>query len=335
MSVTPNRHLPLMEPSQSQPEVVYNEAMEILDVGGDGSALEVETSGASPGVRDVSKIKFVGAAVTEESGGVAIVTIDATSGGGGGSPLTVDALTNVTKITFTGPAVSVAAGVTGEAVVTIDTVSGGGGGASNVTPDTHPTSPATVDDEFEGTSLDGKWSWLNQSTVTAAFHDGSILLSGTTDGLIHAILQTAPATPYTVTAKVCLGASGPGAGVGVGLIAYNSANSHLYCYLFNTTSGPLVCISFNSPTSFNGVLFSNSNLPVGTANLAHWIYLQISNDGTTLNFLASQTGIPGTFQSIGSVALATFIGTVTDIGIAINNNVAGAVCVADYLRGTT
>lgn len=124
MSVTPNRGLPLMEPSQAQPEVVFNDAMEILDT---GTTLEVEHSGSSPGVRDVVKMKFVGATVTEESGGVAVVTVDATSGGGGGgSPLTVDTETDVTKITFEGAAVSVAPGATGEAVVTIDTVSGGG-----------------------------------------------------------------------------------------------------------------------------------------------------------------------------------------------------------------
>lgn len=123
MSTTPNRGITLMEPSQAQPEVVFNSAMETLDV---GTSLEVEASGASPGVRDVVKMKFVGATVTEESGGVAVVTVDPTSGGSGGSPLTVDTLTNTTKITFEGAAVSVAPGTAGEAVVTIDTVSGGG-----------------------------------------------------------------------------------------------------------------------------------------------------------------------------------------------------------------
>ena len=41
MSDTPNLGLPLMEPSQNQPHVIYNEAMEILDglpFGGGGSA---------------------------------------------------------------------------------------------------------------------------------------------------------------------------------------------------------------------------------------------------------------------------------------------------------
>lgn len=81
MSTTPNRHLPLMEPSQAQPEVPYNAAMEILDV---AESLEVEQSGDSPGVRGVTKIKFLGSTVTDEGGGSVLVTADATSGGGGG-----------------------------------------------------------------------------------------------------------------------------------------------------------------------------------------------------------------------------------------------------------
>lgn len=104
MSTTPNRHLPLMESSQAQPEVVYNAAMEILDI---GTSLEVESSGASPGVREVIKLKFIGASVTEETGGVAVVTIDPTTGSGSsavflqlsGSDL-VSALTTGTEVAY-------------------------------------------------------------------------------------------------------------------------------------------------------------------------------------------------------------------------------------------
>lgn len=123
MSVTPNRGLPLMEASQAQPEVVYNAAMHNLDAG--ENPLEVETSGASPGVTNVSKIKFVGATITEETGGVAVVTIDGTSGGGGGSLELTDGvhdLTGVTKITVTGATVG------GSSAAATLTFSGGGSG---------------------------------------------------------------------------------------------------------------------------------------------------------------------------------------------------------------
>lgn len=330
---TPRLGLNYLDPSQAQPEVPLNENVDILDEA--SGSIWVEALGSSPGEKLATKLIFANCLVEVGTDGTVTITPEGGGSGRSGSPLDVtdgtNSVLNATAIRFINGA-SVSEASAGVAEVYVDPVSGGSVGRPNVTPDTHPSSPDPIDDEFEATSLNGKWAWLNQGSVTDSFHEGSIILTGTTDGLIHAITQAAPATPYTVTGKVCIGASAGGSGTGVGLIAYNSANSHLYAFLFDSASGPLACYAFNSPTSFNGVLFSALNLPVGTANLAHWIYLQISNDGTTLTFFASQTGIPGTFQPIGSVLLATLIGAVTDIGIVINNNVAGAVCVADYLR---
>lgn len=85
---TPNLGLPLLDPSQSQPEVPINEALNILDavVGG---VTVTEDSGSSPGdtVVGTRTIKFSGATVTAESDDTALVTITP-SGGSGSSPLT-------------------------------------------------------------------------------------------------------------------------------------------------------------------------------------------------------------------------------------------------------
>lgn len=96
MSETTNLGLPLMEPNQDQPHVVYNEAMEILDVevpgggGGGGGSLTVVGADDSPPVfvTDVDTLYIEGATVSEDTGGVARITIE--GDGGSAVPTIID-----------------------------------------------------------------------------------------------------------------------------------------------------------------------------------------------------------------------------------------------------
>jgi len=332
---TPNLDLKYLDPSQSQPEVKINDAWDKIDAA--VGTIAVSDLSSPPIVGHAIEIQFVGATVTHETGGRARVEIDSAGSGGGGSPLTVTdgthTVTDVTEIDFSfGGIVTDLGG--GVAQVYIDPVSGGGSGSANITPDTHPAPPNTLDDEMEGTSLDAKWTWRNQGSTTAVFANGSIILGGVTDGLIHGITQVAPgSTPYTIETKVAIAAASQGSGTGIGLYVRNSSGN-LYAYLLDSASGPLVCYAFNSPTSFNGALFSSATIPFSTFNTTDWVYMQIVNDGTNLKFNASLTGVPGSYQQIGTVALATFIGAVSDVGLVVNINVAGAVGIADWFRRT-
>lgn len=351
MSVTPNRGLPLMEPSQSQPEAVFNEAMEILDT---GTTLEVEHSGSSPGVRDVVKMKFVGATVTEESGGVAVVTVDATSGGGGGgSPLTVNTLTDITKITLGGAAVSVDAGATGEAVVTIDTVSGGGGGGSggNVTPDSHPESPMDADDEFEGTTLDTggtrragaeAWSWVNQNGATAVLDAGSLVLTEHINSAadVNFIVQsiTTSSTAWRYRSKlsellaqqynnggIILRESSTGKLCNFGLVNYGGALGMWVEYASNETGTP----TLGSEGALAGAW------PFGITLPSSQIYLEVELASGTIHFRWSPTGFDGSFAEFYSAAQTTFFTTTPNQiglgGYSFNASVAGVLFV-DWFR---
>lgn len=325
--VTPKKQLPLMESSQAQPEVIYNEAMRILD--DDAGGLEVEQDGASPGATGVAKIKFIGATVVEETGGVAVVTIDGASGSGS---LTVDTLTAIDKITFSGPAVSVAPGATGEAIVTIDTVSGGGGGGSgNILPDAHPVSPDALDDEFEATSLDGKWIWVNQGGASAILHNGSILLAGdTTGGANNNVLQQAiTGASWTIQAGRLFMRSGSVAGSNssIGIIVRNSANSHITLFgMFTAPAITQLVQQLNSPTSVSSNTLSAGSLPAGilgdTGESAP-VYYRIVYDGTNLKYQVSGTGIEGTYYQLYAESVASWLGAITHVGFGVNSANAG------------
>lgn len=225
----------------------------------------------------------------------------------------------------------------------------GGGSAEpfNVTPDTHGTIPTGVglgpNDEHEsGSTIDTAgtryagataWSWLNQSTTVSTIAAGSNIFSVIADGTNHAVIQPAPATPWEITAKVAIGGPGSGLGTGPGLIVVHSGGAQ-YVFLNETANGPFACYKFNNPTSFNSTLFNNTSLSLGQPLTAQWVYMRIQNDGTNLHFLASPTGIPGSYQLFASDALSSFIGSVTDYGEVFNNNVVGGIGAFDYFRRT-
>jgi hypothetical protein len=98
---TPRFGLPYLDPSQSQPEVKINEAWDIIDLHlGDGSDVTSDSSGpgsitvegrGSPGITvdNVTTLRFEGAVVESETGGVAVVVIpggEGPTGPTGGTP---------------------------------------------------------------------------------------------------------------------------------------------------------------------------------------------------------------------------------------------------------
>jgi hypothetical protein len=72
-TTTPNLGLPYLDPSQAQPEVKINEAWDILDA----QSLDIFELGQSPDVivPNAKGLVFVGASVTQESTGKALVAI--------------------------------------------------------------------------------------------------------------------------------------------------------------------------------------------------------------------------------------------------------------------
>lgn len=304
MSTTPNRHIPLMEPSQAQPEVVYNAAMEILDV---AESLEVEQSGDSPGARGVTKIKFLGSTVTDEGGGVVLVTADSVSGGGGSLELTDGShdLTGVTKITVSG---AVVGGTAGAATLTIS--GGGGGGSENVTPDSHPASADAMDDEFEGTSLDAKWTWYHQNTASVAFEAGAVKFTATINasedvGMIGQPLPGGGAWRFRAKLSALTQASVNNAG----LYLHETGTGKILQFglLDLSGTGTIWVETASSFTGSGSIATSGAALlwPLGLNYPSTPAYFEIELASGTLHFRLSNTGYDGTFVEFYSVAQTT------------------------------
>lgn len=220
--------------------------------------------------------------------------------------------------------------------------SGSGGSSTvNLTPDTHPTSPNAADDEFEvGSSIDlAKWTWVAQSTSSTSIAQGSLTFNGSNGVGINVsmLVQNVVGSTWTYTAKVLRRSFTAGGPCG-GFAVRNSGSGKLV--LFGYADSGLAVQRFTSPAAFsasgsvNTVTFPTVNLNATPTETDYW-YFQIASNGTNVTFSISRTGVPGTFNLMSTEPLATFITSVDQIALAIDNNSATqAQLICDWFRKT-
>lgn len=152
-------------------------------------------------------------------------------------------------------------------------------------PDARPATPATEDDEFEGTSLDAKWTWENQGSSTVAFKNSRLVFTGaasTTEARV--IYQTAPSTPYRVTVKLAPDGSTPATNhnVGIGFEESSTGKLHIVGISDNDTN-----VRVQRWTDSSTYSSSDANAAIAERPA----YLRIEDDGTDLKFHYSHDGI--------------------------------------------
>lgn len=209
--------------------------------------------------------------------------------------------------------------------------------SSNITPDSHPASPNAINDEFEATTLDPKWTWLNQGTFTASLAgDGSSFLSSTTSASadhLRVIYQTIAAGAFDVRCKMAIDTNNTTdirGGLYVGLPSdgkcyalgwyYNSGTPYFYCNRYTNSN------TFAS--SFSG---TGTPAPLAYGYGTPWIYLRLVYDGTNITIYVSSTGILGSYFAIATETAASFLGTAPTIlgvytdGAITSSNPKGAI----------
>lgn len=203
-----------------------------------------------------------------------------------------------------------------------------------VTPDTPPDSPNAMDDEFEGSSLDAKWSWFNQGTSTATFDPpGAMVLTGpaasgdNTRGIVQ------PCTDSAWKFRMKLALQGPGADyLGGGFTVRNSSGAK------NAIFGILYSNPFwrafhdnRSDTGFAAAGFSPF-LSDYSALPGIFQYIEIELASGTLYMRHSANGYAYTL--VGSTTVAYYLGAITDVGIFtfVNNSSYGIRSVVDWFR---
>lgn len=188
----------------------------------------------------------------------------------------------------------------------IDAPSGGAGYQNPI--DEPPASPSAWDDEFNGSSLDAKWSWANQGTAAATFANGSIMIdfpaaSEATRGIVQAV----PSGDFTAIAKVSL--------IPFNNISYASFGVGVY----NSSGGKSSLIGRRTAGATRGFSYVKT-LP--TSNVAgaysmgygqETLYVKVIKTATDYTFYISFDGAIW-FQYF-TEAISTWIGAITHVGL--------------------
>ena len=189
---------------------------------------------------------------------------------------------------------------------------------NNVVPNSPFVTSANNDDFYADSVLSSQWTIIGtNSNYSYTIGNGRLTLKGNNSGsdnlygIMEPISDTPPYTYATLMAFVTPYGDVPLVnGIAVG----NSSGEYVVFGFDQITALDLV--KFNSITSVAGSYGVMPNIGQSTA------YLALQNDGTNLNCLVSFDGI--NYMTWISVTLASFIGTITQIGLAIDARTATA-----------
>jgi len=168
--------------------------------------------------------------------------------------------------------------------------------------------------------ISGLTSWINQGGASAdTTHGGILLVDGSPSGgnNVRLLKQTAPSTPYTITAGFTGWVPIQQNFLNFGLAFRESSSGKLStCHLQSTSavtpaSFALRSQKYNSPTS------STTSYVAYPTDLAGMIYLRISDDGTNRKCYISADGI--NFSQFHSVARTDFL-TANEVGFFVESN---------------
>lgn len=197
--------------------------------------------------------------------------------------------------------------------------------------DKPPDSPNALDDEFNDTSFDtGLWTWRNQGGASIAQAYGRMVMtvptSATTANRI--IEQTAPSTPYSITAKL---------GFATDNVNFSSAG----LMLINNSSGrilrwgpgwdnpyKILATRFTNPTTFS----ANSDSALHLDGITSMVVLRMVDDGTNILCQLSPNGLD--FKTMYSEARTAFVNTPDRIGLggSVENSATESYLAVDWFR---
>lgn len=197
----------------------------------------------------------------------------------------------------------------------------------NVTPDDHPAIPDAIDDEFEGASLDSKWSFHAGDSTGLTFSKGCMY----TGVAKNARIEQAVTGNFRVAAKMWLGKWFTANNQCFTLYARRSANDRWYDWgpWRDGASSNAWIVNYWSGTSWSGTAGTSTMTDAWMYALQPW-YIEIEYDGTNLKFKRSLSGHPDGFHQEYSVAVATWLGGAPDrVGIMMANTPGGLI---DWFR---
>lgn len=208
---------------------------------------------------------------------------------------------------------------------------------TNVTVDTHASSPAAADDEFEtGSVIDTTgsrragataWSWFNQGTLVGTVAQGALQIANTNQAAsVRGVTQTPSGATYKYRCKMSFftaanntGAAGIMLGRSGKLIVLACGYNNGGFFFINKWTNATTSSSTSFGTAGDVPAIRTSGAGNGVVNEA--VYLEVEYDGTNVIFRCSGSGYNNSFGTFLSETAATFLGGAPDtIGLVIHGS---------------
>jgi hypothetical protein len=152
--------------------------------------------------------------------------------------------------------------------------------------DLPPASPDAFDDEFTGAALDGKWTWLNQGTSTAAVAGGSLALAAQADAgaQVRGVYQATVGSTWRYRMKMALLSTTYPNNVNAGLFLRESATGKILTFGLLQNSG----LTLRADRFTNATTFSSNPLALALPILQAYLEVELTSTDVILRF--SPTG---------------------------------------------
>lgn len=201
-------------------------------------------------------------------------------------------------------------------------------------PDAVPASPDAFDDEFNGSSLDGKWATTSTPSGWSATVANGALAITQTAGATFGFISQAPGSTFTITAKCepVFGTMTTAPYPGCGLMVRDSVGGKLYTFLIGIQGGSAFRFQVNKYTGFDSnANYSSSPMDVSAQWFDHKLYLRVRQDASNLYFEYSNGG--QVFGTVFSEAKTAWLGNATDqVGPFVMCNTTACKGAFDWIR---
>lgn len=216
-----------------------------------------------------------------------------------------------------------------------------GGGSADIwrlsPADKPPDSANAKDDEFTGSSLDAKWSWINQGNSTATIQGKKLKLVPEYNASLNSrsIVQSAPSGEFTVACK--FGLTCPVINYAIlGLVFVSSGGKQIIWGPQVTTGGTVLkVLKLNSATQYNTQSqFNTLRTPWNDGSIPD-LYLKaaVSRTNSLITFYISVNGYD--WVQVATEAFSAHLGDVDKIGLSALHETTSSsevVCRFEWFR---
>jgi hypothetical protein len=199
--------------------------------------------------------------------------------------------------------------------------------------DAQPPRPGSLDDEFNGSSLNpSRWMWFNQGGASATLGNSLLTLQAPANSGLdtRGIYQNLPSPPWTVVTKLVAMDMAAYANYGqVGLFLIDGSGRAITCALSVRSTNPTFGFAIEYWNSGSSWSASPNGVVDIMPTVVFPVWFKLQDDGNNITCSFSRTGV--LYFQVGSVGRSAWLNSgPTGVGLLVGSNMSNAVVNGTY-----